>query len=245
MRKVTLTLLSAILMSQAAYGLSLFGPPVPIVEPGKLSFGFDLSHNDFDYEAETSETMTYKGVTYLARFGYGIFNNSEINVLFGGSQGEINQMGFLGEDMYGFVGGLNCKTLLYQFGDGLDLGIAGHFIYTDIERDESAWTLGIETFETRVLLGLSKNIGNLAIYGGPFYQCIDGDICVKVPGMQLSADLEAKNNFGGYIGTSITIPIDNLSVSAEKIADSFQIQAELQFINDISAGGVSLVIPFK
>lgn len=245
MRKVTFTLLFAILMSQAAYGLSLFGPPVPITEPGKLSFGFDLSHNDFDYEADALETMTYNGMTYLARFGYGIFNNSEINVLFGGSQGEIEQMDFLGEDMYGFVGGLNCKTLLYQLGDGLDLGIAGHFIYTNIERDETAWSLGIETYETRVLLGLSKNIGNLAIYGGPFYQWIDGDICVKVPGTKLSADLEAKNNIGGYIGTSIAIPIENLSVSAEKIANSFQIQGELQFTNGISAGGVSLVIPFK
>ena len=245
MNKAAITLLFAILMSQAAYGLSLFGPPVPITKPGKLSVGFDLSFNDFDYEADTSETMTYKGATYLVRFGYGIFDNSEINVLFGGSQGEIKQMGFLGEDMYGFVGGLNCKTLLYQFGDGLDLGIAGHFLYTDIERDEFSWTLGIETYETRVLLGLSKNIGNLAIYGGPFYQWIDGDISVKIPGRQLSGDLEAKHNFGGYIGTAITIPMENLSTSAENFADNFQIQCELQFINSISAGGVSLVIPFK
>ena len=245
MNKAALILLFAILMSQAAYGLSLFGPPVPITRPGKLSFGFDLSFNDFDYEAETSETMTYSGVTYLARFGYGIFDNSEINVLFGGSQGEIDQMAFLGEDMYGFVGGLNCKTLLYQIGDSLDLGIAGHFLYTNIERDESTWNLGIETYETRVLLGLLKNIGNLAIYGGPFYQWIDGDICVKIPSRQMSADLEAKNNIGGYIGTSLTIPVEVLNVSAEKVADSFQIQGELQFVNGLTAGGVSLVIPFK
>ncbi len=245
MRKLV-CILSTIVFTQSAFGLSLFGPPVPTLQKNQFSFGLDYSYNNLDYLDDVDNRLTFKGSTFMAKLGYGLLDNIECNFGAGYTVGEIDQYDYLIDDFRGFTGSVNIKSLIYQFDDDLSLGVSAYLDYFDLEESEPNWAFGMEAIETRFLLGLSKTIGNLSIYGGPFYREIHGDGYVKiVPNRPVEGDIHEDSNFGGYIGVSIKLPVDTLSTSALRYADNYYIRFEFQATDNDTCVGVSMKLPFK
>lgn len=245
MRKTTYILL-LVLFARNASGLTLFGPPVPELKPHFWNFGFDYLHNDIDFFDSADYRITYRGSTYLARFGRGIFGNMDISIGLGISQGEITQLDSTINNINGFISSIKGRTLIHEFDDTLSLGITAILDYYELEQNESLWSVSIDNTETKIILGLSKNIENLNIYGGPYYRNINGDGSFYIGTLgATSGDLSEGDNIGVYLGASLELPIETLNVSPKDRIDKYKIRFELQHAEDNTSAGVSICFPFK
>jgi len=73
----------------------------------------------------------------------------------------------------------------------------------------------VETTEIGIALGPTYTLNDrVAIYGGPFFYLLDGEVDGTMIGAPMTHEFEQDAKFGGYIGTQIQIN-ENLSFRIE------------------------------
>ena len=136
----------------------------------------------------------------------------------------------------GFVWGVGGSLIAYEKkidNNILRIGIDGRYRRIDLDIEEvtidgtkyklsDAGLTGVvyELNEWQVALALSYQVGSFVPYVGVKYSDIDGDAKATESGTEFSADMEANDNVGIFIGTDVVI------------ADSASINIEGRFIDE-------------
>jgi len=119
--------------------------------------------------------------------------------------------------------------------------------YEDSEYYES-WKekADLKTWDLLIAVGPTIDMGGWRLYGGPFYYYLSGDLSYKETGeweeyvdgldsgywtYKESADLRAKDNFGGYLGAEIDVSKNcNANIEFSATASGWGAGAGLTFL---------------
>lgn len=222
--KNTITLLGTIftmilLINSPAFALDPMGPPKANLGTGEYRLGLDFAGTKMDIEesalglSATLEDVKSKRLT--ANLGYGLSKEWEIFARLGVTDVEVED-DYSGtfdsgaELAYGFgtkVTVIDGEQLswgaLFQMGwskakDNVTFNLSDFGLGTASTDIEADW------YEMQIAFGPTyKCTENWILYGGPFLHFVDGDIDYKAVG--ISADVEEKSQFGGYLGTQIDL----------------------------------------
>jgi len=258
------------LCSSGALATTL-GPPAAGLDAEQFSIGLDYSVRDLtlslDGKREArvrldgveqdnpdesfSEDHDFDSDMIFTNFGYGVSENLEIFARFGLADISDRNSEFVsGKE---FAWGFGTKVTFYDE-DALKLGVLCQMVMTSGENTLINDDFGVEVemptemdwYEIKIAAGPSYELNeNVLIYGGPFYQVINGDIdadgfvrevetdegIVHID-LSMSTEVEATTNFGGYIGTQLDI------------GDNFFFAVEYQFTGDNNAFGAGFVYKF-
>jgi hypothetical protein len=216
-----------ILGGQLALALDPMGPPTAGLKKGQFSASIEYFYEEGDLRLNNNKLGSNPEIPVTVRsrvhmvtgvIGYGFMDNLEAFLragsgVYGKASGDWrgDEMTFDGDGS--FVIGFGTKATFCER-DSLKLG--GLFQMSWSEHDGEMvhnydghvpWPTDVSTVEVQFAVGPTYQwMDNVAIYGGPFLNYIDGDVDGKYEGsMKYSCDIDNASNFGGYIGTTIDI----------------------------------------
>ncbi len=210
--------LCAVVISSSVFASGFMGPPKSELEKGQFSFGFDYSYNDMALElgegrgtgVSNRTVKDWKSDSLTARFGYGLADDIDVSFLLGGVRMRYDDVGerFGGDEEWAYGFGTKvtfCKSDKWTWG--------GLFQMSWYEAEGTwsgpGWTgdADVDYWHLQIAVGPTYEIAdNLSIYGGPFWQCIDGEKKYTEPGGWWEKyDIDAASNCGGFLGMQFDI----------------------------------------
>lgn len=246
-----------------ALGFDPLGPPAAGLRKGQYSAGAEYMYSRMDLKLNegkwhsnpqsdsgtlpSGKIKNFEMNKVYARLGYGITDNWETFLRLGGANTDFKSDKFgvhAGRVRFDgdtdFAIGFGTKATFYEKGK---LKFGGLFqmswANTDAKASGTNWTetLEIDIREIQIAAGPTyKLMESVSIYGGPFFNFIDGDAEAKfrVPkGTTIrSYDIDEDHCFGGFIGAQVEV-IKNLPFCIE-----------WQHTADADALAISLVYSF-
>jgi len=258
------------LCSSGALATTL-GPPLAGLDAEQFSIGLDYSVRDLtlsldgktevrvrldgveqdDPDQSLSEDHDFDSDMIFTNFGYGVSENLEVFARLGLADLSDRDGDFTsGKE---FAWGFGVKATFYEEA-ALKLGVLCQMTMASGENTIINDDFGVDVempteidwYEIKIAAGPSYELKeSVLIYGGPFYQVINGDIdadgfarevetdegIVHID-LSMSADVEATTNFGGYIGTQIDL------------GENLFFAVEYQYIGDDNSFGAGFVYKF-
>lgn len=228
MKRVVITII-VVLFAGPVWALTFMGPPTSDIEAGQFGIGFDYSESETNIEIEglSGQLTDVEANTYFARFILGIADGAELSARVG--TGEIEDLG------NEFAWGVGVKATLME-SDPLNWGALFQLtgLYGDDTDTFGGFTItdDFDVYEYQVAVGPTLKIGQLSVYGGPFFHFIDGDGDITILWTTSSYDFKQESEFGGYVGLSWNMD-ENTSLAVE-----------YQATDDADAIGIGLVHRF-
>jgi len=227
----------------SSVGLSVtMGPPAAGLEQGQFGIGADYTYSHLSLEMDEGTSSIGPVSRFIAdpvrtdvlaaRAGYGVRDYLEVTGLLGGVRGRTGDSDdrFSGD---GLAYGFGAKATLRKQ-ERLTWGGLFQMAWYDIDGKWRGvgWSgdADIEFWQIQVAAGPTYRLcDHASIYGGPFWQCIDGEKTYKEPGYHERYDVDPTSNFGGYFGARIN-PFARTGLDVE-----------FQFTEDDTAIGVNLI----
>ena len=231
---VVVVLMVVALAGSAALALAPMGPPTAGLKTGQLRAGAEYSYSNADFKVDWSggEEYTAKDVKLnmiFANIGYGLTDDWEALVRLGAAnaKGEYyeDEDVISGDSKFAF--GLGTKyTFLKQ--ENINWGALFQITWLKSEftdsgtYDDTTWeeTFKLDAIGIEIAVGPTWKVAEgLSIYGGPFFNFINGSVDddyseTDSPTDSWSADVKQKSIFGGYVGAQLDLS-QNASVFAE------------------------------
>jgi opacity protein-like surface antigen len=229
---IVVVLLSVCSVADAA---PVGNPAKPSLEKGDAPFkvGTEL---DFVTEREldvSDEDVTIEKLNwYMGKISYTMADKVDLYCLLGAAAGEFSEK-YTGVDLEydtetEFAWGVGATVLLYEFENGLRLGLDGK--YRQVEPDIDKVTLngvsyspgdvGISDFsaeysEWQVAVGISKELGQFVPYGGIKYTDVEASTEATISGTTYKTDdVNSDEIFGIFIGCDF-LPTEDISIGVE------------------------------
>jgi opacity protein-like surface antigen len=240
------------LAGSSALALAPMGPPTAGLKTGQVRAGVEYSYSNVDLKVEDDEdTYTIKDIKvnmFTVNIGYGIMDEWEAFARFGAANAKKSNIWDEEDDEYTvdfsgdykFAWGLGTKfTFLKQ--ENIDWGVLFQIGWLNTEYGDSgsevfeemgtyAWddTFKLSVYDMEIAVGPTwKAAEGLSIYGGPFFNLINGDLDEdwtetyddgetepEIDSGTWSADVKQKAVFGGYVGAQFDLS-ENASVFGE------------------------------
>ena len=217
MKKILLlTLVSCFVVSGLVYAAPVGNPAKPLLVNEEMPFSVGAEF-DFVFEREldvSGEDVAIENLyMYMAKASYTLEKRADFYCLLGAANGELSvESG--GVDLSvdtetAFAWGLGVTVFLYEFDNGIRLGVDGNFRNTAPSLDEV--DVDLEYSEWQIALGVSKQIDQFVPYGGIKYSDVKAEL--TVPGLG-SEDTGSDNIFGIFLGCDF-LAKENLSFGIE------------------------------
>jgi opacity protein-like surface antigen len=221
------------LVNSVAQATSLMGPPTAKLLRGQFAVGAQYAYssmcvdltNGVDSSGASVPGRTVDNLemnSIIASLGYGILDSWEGAVRLGAVDGEWDEDQQAFDGAWGLYIGGGTKVTVRE-GANLRWGGLIHVDWAQTEgRNTGAGWAGdteVKLLHLRVAGGPTYDVGdNVSIYGGPFYQYINGDKDYReitpTAGFRESYDVEGCSCFGGYIGAGF-MPTESISCNVE------------------------------
>ena len=212
---VAVVLLVAGIWASSAFALDTMGPPTAGLMQGQWSIGLDYSssqmHNNFKYEGETSKVKGNRVEKTYANLGYGVADTWEVYGRLGASKAEAYGLEFVFGG-YRPAWGLGTKATFAQDGN-LKWGALFQISWNQskLEWNDGGDYEKMKWYEYQIAVGPTyKLTDKVSIYGGPYYNVLDGDTTTRTANGAILRD----GHIGGYIGGQFAVN-DNLALNAE------------------------------
>jgi opacity protein-like surface antigen len=217
MKKILLlTLISCFVVSGLVYASPVGNPAKPLLANEEMPFSAGAEF-DFVFERELDVSdvdMSVENLNiYAAKLAYTLEKRAELYCLLGVANGELSiESG--GVDLSidtetAFAWGIGATVFLYEFDNGIRLGVDGNFRNTAPSLDEV--DVDLEYSEWQIALGVSKQIDQFVPYGGIKYSDVKAEL--TIPGVG-SEDTGSDNIFGIFVGCDF-LANENISVGIE------------------------------
>lgn len=215
--------LCCVVCGNSVFASSFMGAPKAGLQKGQYSIGFDYSYNDMDIEFGEGKSLGaefngivkgWKSDILTARFGYGFSDTVEVAALLGGVRMRHDFGGerFSGDEewAYGFGGKF---TLCEE--DNVAWGGLFQMSWYEAEGKWSGpgWIGNADVDYTHIQIAFGPTVEmfeGVAVYGGPFWQCIDGEKKYTAPGEWEKYDIDAASNCGAYLGAQFDLTASSL-----------------------------------
>jgi hypothetical protein len=230
--------------SSTAMALDYMGAPAAGLKKGQFSAGVDYAHSEMDLKLnEGNFTVGGTLLSFKSKFrmnkvyaniGYGICDKLEAFLRLGGADASFkNNNGATLNGDTDFAIGFGVKTTFYE---KPKLKLGGLFQASWSRTDASAtinynayatshmWSdvANVELMEIQIAVGPTYELTDkVAIYGGPFFHLVDGDIHGKWHSLVNGAyagdeyfDIDETSTFGAYMGTQVDVA-KNIAFSIE------------------------------
>jgi len=248
------SLILLILFSSNAF--AFLGPPCSRLN-NQLGLGIEYSQESSEWEIGGFDflydnVLDVESRRILASFGSGngwldLFFLAGVTALdFQGADNSESVMNHIDQGRESLALGAGFRLDLRQ-GERLSWGLTGRFLWSEIDIEKEEFIIDCadpyiwgqaEFFSFQAGLGPTLELfDGVLLYGGPFFYFLEGEIDVKIDiyGQSLrdSGTIEAKDNFGAWIGVQF-FQAGNLSFSAEYQRlfggeDSFGVEAICRF----------------
>jgi hypothetical protein len=205
MRYLVSIALLGLLLSSPALALTYLGPTTTNMRAGQWAVGANYMYSEQDVEVNGATLRNFEWQTALATVHLGLdTSRAEIFGRIGIADMERREsVGIEGDTELALGFGTRITT---NPGQTLSWGIAAQFLWwQEEERGSDA-----DLFDIQIGLGPCWRSGNYVVYGGPMLHFVRGDL--DRPGV--SADIEEKSWFGGYLGGGIDVD-DHLTATLE------------------------------
>ncbi|MBL7198001.1 MAG: hypothetical protein ISS47_07865 [Candidatus Omnitrophica bacterium] len=224
----------------------------PILEKGDTPFkvGTEL---DFVTEREldvSDEDVTVEKLNwYASKISCTMADKVDLYALLGAANGEFSEK-YSGVDLEyeteaAFAWGLGATVLLYEFENGIRVGLDGRYRQAEPDIDQitlngvsfSPGDVGIsdssiEYKEWQIALGVSKELGQFVPYGGIKYTDVEASMKATISGTTYTTDdINSDKTIGIFIGCDF-IPTKNISIGVEgRFIDetAFSVSATVRF----------------
>jgi opacity protein-like surface antigen len=213
---IAVVLIMAGVWASSALALDPMGPPTAGLRQGGVSVGIDYlnsqMHNKFKYEGETMKVKGNRVEKTYANLGYGVADNWEVYGRLGASRAEAYGLEFVFGG-YRPAWGLGTKVTIAQ-SDNLKWGALFQISWNQskLEWNEGGDYEKMKWYEYQIAVGPTyKLTDKVSIYGGPFYNYLDGDLSDEDGKW---GDINSTGHVGGYIGAQFAVN-DNLALNAE------------------------------
>ena len=217
MKKILLLALAfCFVVSGLVYASPVGNPAKPLLANEGMPFSAGAEF-DFVFERELDVSdvdMSVENLNiYAAKLAYTLEKRAELYCLLGAANGELSiESG--GVDLSidtetAFAWGIGATVFLYEFDNGIRLGVDGNFRNTAPSLDEV--DVDLEYSEWQIALGVSKQIDQFVPYGGIKYSDVKAEL--TVPGLG-SEDTGSDNIFGIFVGCDF-LANENISVGIE------------------------------
>lgn len=216
-----------------AFAAGPLGPPAASLAKGQFGAGVEYSYGELGLDLSDGRDNAgtrlpsfhvdaFTMHTVDATLSYGILGQWEVGAKAGANWGAWDLRGnnFDG-DAGPSVGGYT-RGSFYRHGK-LEVGGVFHFDWDQISGDNQGpgWVgdTDLEFFHLRLAVGPRYNVSRyFGFYAGPFWQHIDGekryDERVPVPGYKERYDVEARSNWGGFLGVEASLS-DHIRLGAD------------------------------
>jgi hypothetical protein len=199
-----------------AVALETMAAPRASLDKGQFSVGLDYSFSKEDVKVSGSyvsygfsqDTLAVKDAEskrYYFSVGYGVRDWLEGHVRIGVASADYDgdDLEFNGDGKMAW--GYGVKATFWQR-KNLTLGGLAQmsWINTDGPGLGPQWEVEYDAYEAQIAAGLTVDMGDWFIYGGPFYYMLEGDFDFDLnsPGdPRLSADVEEESAVGAFVGT--------------------------------------------
>ena len=247
MKKMLLLVAMTTLLTSTICGGSTLGPPVAGLEKGQLGAGVDYSYNELCLEMgegrssagpqPTFYTKDFKTDVLLARLAYGVKDWLEAGLVLGAARGRYRDSDESFSGDCGVALGVGAKMTFHEQ-DRLRWGGLFQINWYDTEGTwrGPGWSgdAQVKFSHIKIAVGPTYELWKgLVIYGGPFWQCIDGDKTYEEPGWSESYDIDACSYCGAYVGGQLLL------------GTGTRIHLEYQLTDDNSVIGLGLVYAFS
>jgi opacity protein-like surface antigen len=236
MKKILLLLAAfCFIVSGLVYASPVGNPARPLLanEEMPFSIGADLDfvfNRELDASGEDLEIDQLN--MYAARLSYTLEKRAEFYCLLGAANG-VWKESYAGANLKyetetAFAWGIGATVYLYEFENGIQLGLDGS--YRSSEPDVDSITLNgirysipsggvsdvnIEYGEWQVALGISKQIDKFVPYGGIKYSDVKTSLEATISGTTYSSDdVSSDMIFGIFLGCDYVVH-DNISLGIE------------------------------
>ena len=218
-----ITIIIAFAAGQSS-GLTFIGPPIATLEEGQIGIDGDYTFSEVDIELAGYGSLGVLEEVELhslfARFGYGINDSWECFARLGVAVMEGSPIDGDVEPAWG-IG--TKATLLTQ--QNLRIGCLFQMQWFKSEDELSVAGLSgdseIDMYEFQVVLGAMYEVYGLKVYGGPFVNCVGGELSIKTPGGTRSPAIEEESEAGGFLGVAFEIrKLFNLCVECMFTSDA-------------------------
>jgi len=224
MRKIIITSICLLFLTQNAFGLTPIGFPTAALEEGKYELSFSYLHSEMDIEASfygLSDHLNTKVNGYLPQLDIGLGDDWQLSLGLG-----VADMDADGLNNANAFGGIGIKKTFARQGD-IDWG-ASFQMYWSSFYDEvvllppSVSEIDISYHEIQFAVGPTYKKDNWCLYGGPFIHYLNGDMDVNdVSAGNISYDFEKDLGFGAFVGFSVNLTENtNFGFEAQFIEDA-------------------------
>ena len=211
-------------------------PAKPVLEKGDMPLKVS-AELDFVTERELDASCEIDKLNwYGAKISYTLEEKVDLYCLLGAAEGEFSEKN--GNDVVyetetEFAWGLGATALLYEFENGIKLGLDGKYrrVEPSVDKvtvDGTEYSLPsglvtnieVEYSEWQIALGVSKEFetvefGKFIPYGGIKYSDVETTMKLTIPGLTIvSDDINSDDVFGIFIGCDY-LPTDNVSIGIE------------------------------
>jgi hypothetical protein len=215
MKSIIVTLLAVLFIVSAA-SAGQFGPPEPMADTGKFSFGLGYWFDQTEMKQGSSHllgTMTDKSNQYYLQGNYTFLKDWEVYGRFGASDLKVNTGVGNFSDSGEPYGTLGFKGVFYRyknFAVGPFIQGSWYGDHTGVAKNQWDTNVGISA-QYKVPVGSC----DFTVYGGPFAYWHQAD-SLLVPNSAVSQDdIKQKNNIGGFLGVKVPIVKQKVFFTAE------------------------------
>ncbi|HUT30121.1 MAG TPA: hypothetical protein VMX13_10045 [Sedimentisphaerales bacterium] len=198
-----------------AVALEGMAAPRAALDKGQFSVGLDYSFSKEDVKVSGSyvsylfgeKTLAVKDAEskrYYLSVGYGVRDWLEGYVRIGLANADYDsdELEFNGDDKMAW--GYGMKATFWQWKNLTVGGLAQmSWINTDGQGLGPDWEGEYDAYEAQIAAGVTVDMGDWSIYGGPFYYMLEGDFDFDLNSPQyprLSADVKEESAVGGFVG---------------------------------------------
>jgi hypothetical protein len=230
---VVMSVLFLAVLSVDVFAIGNIGTPTAELNKGQWSVGWDYAYSDKDLDASKmkyKDSTSGPGKTafdfenvrtnfYYATLGYGLTDDWEVYGLLGIADicGEVRWPEYssrwegcnFDNDI---AGGFGTRYTFYK-DNKVRWGATTQMNWIDTSFNLSPTgyeIVSLNAYELLVAIGPTVDMGGWKLYGGPFFYMINGHAKDKETWSdgswwKGSSDVEAENNFGGYIGMQLDL----------------------------------------
>jgi len=210
-------------------------PAKPVLEKGDTPFKVGV---EFDFVTERDLDVSDEDVTieefnwYGGKISYALADRVEPYVFLGAAGVEFTEK-YTGVDLTyetetDFAWGIGATVLLYEFENGIRVGLDGRYRSVELDIDKiilngvsySPGDVGISDFsaeykEWQVALGISKEFGQFVPYGGIKYTDVEASMKATISGTTYKTDdANSDDVVGIFVGCDF-LPTENFSIGVE------------------------------
>ena len=224
-RFVTCVMIPCLALAAATAAASgPLGPPCVSLAPGEVAVGAEYAYSGLCVELRNGRSNAgalvpgmdiepMKMQTVTGAVGYGISDWCEAAVRVGMARGHWDEEGERFDGDADLFFGIGARTTVWDEDDWTVGAFAqADWAETDGDIEGTGWAgdSSVEFVHIRVGAGPTYQLTDrIRVYGGPFWQIIDGDKDyderMPAPGYAEEFDLEGCSSYGGYVGAQIQL----------------------------------------